>query len=221
MASGASGGGQAVPEENDAVAVQCGNCAKQGVPLFKCLRCEQDSYCGKECQHAAWPTHKRVCQPPLPGVAGAGVAAGGVNAHEGTGILTVGLRSGLVALLLGTRLVSLLPAENSIIMQAATSVGEKVEVLRLSADGRLLAVVSNAGCTATIWDTGGAQESITPSLRAGLLGHDGVGGCVCDGRVNRECQVLFSSLDLRVSQNKRSKFDWEHSLWAESWRVAR
>ena len=209
MASGAaSGGGQAVPEDNDAVAVQCGNCAKQGVPLFKCLRCERDHYCGKECQRAAWPTHKRGCQPPLPGVAGVGVAAGGANAHEGTGVLALGLRTGLVALLLDP------PAENSTIVEAATSVGEKVEVLRLSADGRLLAVVSNAGCTATIWDTGGARslsqrrhlnnEYITPSLRARLLGHEGSGGCICDYRDDRKCPVLFSSLDSRVSKKKRS-----------------
>jgi hypothetical protein len=52
-------------EGGDVVAEQCGWCAKKGVPLFKCLRCKVDTYCGKDCQRAAWPTHKKGCSRPL------------------------------------------------------------------------------------------------------------------------------------------------------------
>ena len=33
-----------------------------GVKLSTCRTCQGVSYCGKNCQRAAWPTHRPVCQ---------------------------------------------------------------------------------------------------------------------------------------------------------------
>ena len=33
-----------------------------GVKLSTCRTCQGVSYCGKNCQRAAWPTHRPVCE---------------------------------------------------------------------------------------------------------------------------------------------------------------
>ncbi|KAJ1477722.1 hypothetical protein T484DRAFT_1820172 [Baffinella frigidus] len=44
----------------------CSHCGKQGVALKRCARCLETSYCGAECQKAAWKGgHKMACMPPL------------------------------------------------------------------------------------------------------------------------------------------------------------
>lgn len=42
----------------------CDNCGKKHKPkdLKDCSRCKGASYCGPECQRAAWPNHKKVCK---------------------------------------------------------------------------------------------------------------------------------------------------------------
>ena len=49
----------------------CSHCGKKDVALKSCSRCLQTSYCGAECQRAAWKGHKMTCvkttcAPPLP-----------------------------------------------------------------------------------------------------------------------------------------------------------
>jgi len=39
----------------------CSNCGKQRAALKRCSRCKQASYCGAECQNAAWKGHKKTC----------------------------------------------------------------------------------------------------------------------------------------------------------------
>jgi len=39
----------------------CSNCGKQRAALKRCSRCKQASYCGAECQTAAWKGHKKTC----------------------------------------------------------------------------------------------------------------------------------------------------------------
>jgi len=39
----------------------CGNCGKTDEKLQKCAKCHFQKYCGKECQDAHWPEHKKVC----------------------------------------------------------------------------------------------------------------------------------------------------------------
>jgi len=39
----------------------CSNCGKQRAALKRCSRCQQASYCGAECQNAAWKGHKKTC----------------------------------------------------------------------------------------------------------------------------------------------------------------
>jgi hypothetical protein len=43
----------------------CAHCGKQGGGVKLCSRCKQASYCGAECQNAAWKKHKKTCAPPL------------------------------------------------------------------------------------------------------------------------------------------------------------
>jgi hypothetical protein len=43
----------------------CSHCGKRGAALKLCSRCKQASYCGAECQNAAWKKHKKTCAPPL------------------------------------------------------------------------------------------------------------------------------------------------------------
>ncbi|KAF8991243.1 hypothetical protein BDQ17DRAFT_1371028 [Cyathus striatus] len=45
---------------------QCVACFKavgKGKMFDQCSRCKLAHYCSKECQHAHWPTHKKICQP--------------------------------------------------------------------------------------------------------------------------------------------------------------
>jgi SAM-dependent methyltransferase len=42
--------------------ISCGNCGKTDEKLSRCARCYLQMYCGKECQIAHWPQHKKVCQ---------------------------------------------------------------------------------------------------------------------------------------------------------------
>jgi MYND finger len=44
------------------VSEKCDNCGKHDVRLKKCLRCGIASYCNRECQKAAWKTHKKDCK---------------------------------------------------------------------------------------------------------------------------------------------------------------
>jgi len=39
----------------------CSHCGKQRATLKRCSRCKQTSYCGAECQSAAWKGHKKLC----------------------------------------------------------------------------------------------------------------------------------------------------------------
>lgn len=49
-----------IPE--DTVCSECGGCGS--VKLMLCGRCRSVCYCSKECQAAAWKTHKRECRQP-------------------------------------------------------------------------------------------------------------------------------------------------------------
>ena len=40
---------------------RCSHCGKQRTTLKRCSRCQQASYCGAECQNAAWKGHKKSC----------------------------------------------------------------------------------------------------------------------------------------------------------------
>jgi len=46
------------------LAAYCINCNKVLTKQFKCSRCKQVKYCGKECQIAHWPQHKTNCVKP-------------------------------------------------------------------------------------------------------------------------------------------------------------
>jgi len=39
----------------------CSHCGKQRAALKRCSRCKEASYCGAECQNAAWGGHKKTC----------------------------------------------------------------------------------------------------------------------------------------------------------------
>jgi hypothetical protein len=39
----------------------CSKCGTQSAALKRCSRCKQASYCGVECQNAAWKGHKKTC----------------------------------------------------------------------------------------------------------------------------------------------------------------
>lgn len=39
----------------------CAQCSKPGAPK-ECSRCQQTSYCGRECQQKHWKKHKKVCK---------------------------------------------------------------------------------------------------------------------------------------------------------------
>ena len=47
------------------VAPHCSQCGTQRAVVVRCSFCKQASYCGKECQNAAWKLHKTTCAPPL------------------------------------------------------------------------------------------------------------------------------------------------------------
>ena len=47
------------------VAPHCSHCGTQRAVVDCCSVCMQASYCGKECQIAAWKLHKKTCAPPL------------------------------------------------------------------------------------------------------------------------------------------------------------
>lgn len=48
--------------EPDAVAGRCGGCAARGLHFKLCSACRAVSYCGPECQRAAWKDHKAACR---------------------------------------------------------------------------------------------------------------------------------------------------------------
>ena len=54
----------------------CSQCGMQGVPLKRCSMCKQVSYCGVECQRAAWRQHTKTCVPPPPSALWTAAAAG-------------------------------------------------------------------------------------------------------------------------------------------------
>jgi hypothetical protein len=41
---------------------ECVVCGARGSKLFRCTRCKERYYCGKECQLQDWKDHKRVCR---------------------------------------------------------------------------------------------------------------------------------------------------------------
>ena len=41
--------------------MSCSYCGKKRPALKRCSRCKQASYCGAECQNAAWKGHKKTC----------------------------------------------------------------------------------------------------------------------------------------------------------------
>ncbi|ORY58008.1 hypothetical protein BCR35DRAFT_309553 [Leucosporidium creatinivorum] len=47
--------------------VECNVCAKKlgvefgGAPLLKCSKCLEATYCGRDCQVANWPSHRKAC----------------------------------------------------------------------------------------------------------------------------------------------------------------
>ena len=48
-------------------ASSCAHCLTFCATLRRCARCKEVSYCGAECQKAAWPRHKNSCEaPPTP-----------------------------------------------------------------------------------------------------------------------------------------------------------
>jgi hypothetical protein len=58
----ARGGGGAAA----ALLKRCDVCGEGGDGLQLCGRCKAATYCGRECQAAAWPAHKGVCNPKRP-----------------------------------------------------------------------------------------------------------------------------------------------------------
>jgi hypothetical protein len=40
----------------------CASCGAKGNEMKVCVRCQGPRYCGRECQRADWPQHKRVCR---------------------------------------------------------------------------------------------------------------------------------------------------------------
>jgi uncharacterized C2H2 Zn-finger protein len=40
----------------------CDGCDAAGGNLLRCGRCKKVSYCSKECQRAAWKSHKKKCE---------------------------------------------------------------------------------------------------------------------------------------------------------------
>jgi hypothetical protein len=44
----------------------CAACGKRGERM---CRCRREFFCGKECQKAAWPEHKKVCSTRIVGLA--------------------------------------------------------------------------------------------------------------------------------------------------------
>ncbi|KAJ1467973.1 hypothetical protein T484DRAFT_2304801 [Baffinella frigidus] len=56
----------------------CSHCGKIAPALQRCSRCKQASYCGAECQKAAWQLHKKTCSLPLEDVRGFFAAEGDV-----------------------------------------------------------------------------------------------------------------------------------------------
>lgn len=41
----------------------CAHCNKKSASLQTCSRCHKAQYCGRDCQKAAWKTHKKDCSP--------------------------------------------------------------------------------------------------------------------------------------------------------------
>lgn len=61
--------GEAVTEPHAATAEvsacgACGRAEEEGEKLLLCSGCHSDKYCDRECQRAAWKTHKVTCNPP-------------------------------------------------------------------------------------------------------------------------------------------------------------
>ena len=43
----------------------CSYCGKESADLKRCWRCKRASFCGAECQNAAWKQHKKRCESLL------------------------------------------------------------------------------------------------------------------------------------------------------------
>ena len=57
----------------------CLACGAVQVNFVRCSRCQTAIFCNRRCQMAAWPAHKKECEPPHK-VAAAAAGGGGVNA---------------------------------------------------------------------------------------------------------------------------------------------
>ena len=68
-AAAATAAAKSMRKETSASAeATCSQCGKKGLGFKKCSRCMQASYCGAECQKAAWKGHKKkTCVPPNTG----------------------------------------------------------------------------------------------------------------------------------------------------------
>ena len=67
-AAAATAAAKSMRKETSASAeATCSQCGKKGLGFKKCSRCMQASYCGAECQKAAWRGHKKTCVPPKKG----------------------------------------------------------------------------------------------------------------------------------------------------------
>ncbi|KAJ1463127.1 hypothetical protein M885DRAFT_428736, partial [Pelagophyceae sp. CCMP2097] len=42
----------------------CGHCPRRAASMTCCSRCKAHFFCDPYCFKAAWPQHKRSCQPP-------------------------------------------------------------------------------------------------------------------------------------------------------------
>ena len=62
---------------------KCAKCGTRGAKQ-RCSTCKAVAYCSKECQRAAWKSHKITCEPPLPPSRPFGAADGTLGAADGT-----------------------------------------------------------------------------------------------------------------------------------------
>lgn len=62
----------------------CGYCEKVVTGKLQCSKCKSAVYCGRECQVAHWPEHKKICKSLA-------ATTAGVNLGPGSGLKDVGM----------------------------------------------------------------------------------------------------------------------------------